>query len=551
MSTSRTDPPRLAVAFRVDGSATIGTGHIMRCRTLADALALRGISSVFLCRRLPAPLANLLAQSGHEIRALPAEELPAPEPTNPYGTWLGTTEKHDAQCTVEALRKANGHRLLAIIVDHYGLQAEWEQQVSARLAVPILAIDDLSRPHRATAVLDTTFGKSDSDYIGQVPADCRLMVGAQFALLRPDFMRARKAALQRRTDRHTAGLPAQDILISMGGSDPEDLTGLIIDALLPVADSFDLRLHALIGPAYPHAQRLDTQSAQAGFRLSIHRNVTDMATLLSRMDLCIGASGSSSWERCCLGLPTINLTIADNQRTIAAMLVRAGAAVDGGQVSRIGADASWTIAGLAPTAWAQRYVAPIVTDASRLSAISTRAAEIVDGFGTLRVVAGLFAWLPPGLTVALEPMQLSDAAITHTWQCFPGVRRYSRSTEVPSWDQHLAWIESKLNASSGSSLIRKITYGGIPAGVIRLDVTQAAQNCFPGNPNAREISILVAPELQGRGIAAEAIMLLLRQAPGPVVACVLKENAASQCLFQKCGFVQLDPELFLYDPLAH
>lgn len=523
----------------------------MRCRTLADALALRGIASVFLCRALPAALENLLAQSGHEVRPLPTGGLPAPDPAAPYGAWLGTTEDYDAECTVAELSKPGGRKLLTIVVDHYGLQAAWENRVSTCLAVPILAIDDLGRPHQADALLDTTFGKNDADYLGLIPSACRLMVGAQFALLRPDFMRERKSALRRRADRHAAGLPAQDILISMGGGDPEDLTGLIVDALLPLADALDLRLHALVGPAYPHGRRLDVRSVSVGHRLSVHRNVTDMAAFLSRMDLCIGASGSSSWERCCLGLPTVNLVIADNQRTIASTLVRAGAAADGGSISRTGADGSRSIDGLDPAAWARRHVAPLVTDVSRLSEMSARAAEIVDGFGTLRVVAGLFSWLPNDMVVALEPMQLSDAAITHAWQCFPGVRRYSRATEAPEWDRHQAWLAAKLGDAPQAGIIRMITYGGIPAGVVRLDPTQTSRDHFPDEPQAREISILVAPELQGRGIAARAIELLLQQAPGPVAACVFRENAASRRLFQKCGFVEAAPEVFLHDPRSH
>ncbi|MBL6432528.1 MAG: hypothetical protein HPM95_21450, partial [Alphaproteobacteria bacterium] len=196
-------------------------------------------------------------------------------------------------------------------------------------------------------VVDLTLSKSADAYRGRVPDGCTPL-GAEFALLRPDFAELRPQTLAARDAAYAQGRPARHVLINMGWADQPDATGWVIDGLAPLAQAHGLTLHVLIGAAYPHGAQLEERRAAFGPRLEIHRDIRDMAGFLSRMDLAVGAAGSSAWERCCLGLPSVMLVIADNQQAIAHALSEAGAAVNGGLFNTKEN----------PTDWAERYIAP-------------------------------------------------------------------------------------------------------------------------------------------------------------------------------------------------
>lgn len=512
----------------------------MRCLTLADALSLRGVRSVFFSRTLSGGLTALLSESGHEICMLP-QTGPVPDVSaGQYGAWLGTTEAHDAAEMCDALARFSGHRFLTVIVDHYGLQGVWERAVRSCSGLPIIALDDLGRSHEADLLLDPTHGKTADDYRGLVPDHCLRLVGSDYALLRPEFQNARQASLLRRSVMYPQDQPVRTLLVAMGGADPDDALGFLLPELLGLARTAGFVVHALVGPAYAQSERIATMVRTYPERLVLHRNIRDVAALLVEMDLCIGASGSSTWERCCLGVPTVNIVIADNQRQIDALLSSRGILISGGEYPGASPDGV-SISGLTAAQWIERRLRPVLEDCSLLRRLSAAAAEVVDGAGTTRVVEAVFAFLPDALPTELVPITRDDAELVFQWQSFPGLRTHFRNPEPPTWADHVAWLDRRLRDGASQTLI--ITLGRIPAGLVQLDRDASGVGT--------EISILVAPELQGRGVARRATRSVLEYLPGRrIIAHVRPENLASRRLFLACGFVERIPGEFRHEGAA-
>lgn len=315
----------MRVAFRADASLQIGTGHVMRCLTLADALRERGASCTFVCRPHPGHLLALIAQRGHQVLALPELQEGAQPNHNgtAHGHWLGTDWATDVQDTQQALSpQAGGQPLDWLVVDHYALDARWEEALRPQ-AQSIMVIDDLAdRPHACDLMLDQNLGRKEADYGGLLKGNTTLL-GPQYALLRPEFAALRVQSLARRQ----ANPPLRRLLITMGGVDKDNATGQVLAALQSCNVPADLRVTVVMGPHAPWLAQVQAQAMQMPWPTEVLAGVDNMAQLMAESDLAIGAAGSTSWERCCLGLPTIQVALAQNQEAIAQALSRAGAAL--------------------------------------------------------------------------------------------------------------------------------------------------------------------------------------------------------------------------------
>ena len=314
------------VAFRADASLQIGTGHVMRCLTLADALRERGASCTFVCRPHPGHLLALIAQRGHQALALP--ELQEGAQPNHNGTaychWLGTHWAADAQDTQQTLSAHMDDQPVDwLVVDHYALDARWEEALRPQ-AQRIMAIDDLAdRSHACDLLLDQNLGRKEADYWGLLKGTTTTLVGPQYALLRPEFAVLRAPSLTRRQ----ANPQLRRLLIAMGGVDKDNATGQVLAALQSCNLPADLRVTVVMGPHAPWLAQVQAQAAQLPWRTEVLVVVDNMAQLMAENDLAIGAAGGTSWERCCLGLPSLVLVLAQNQLHGALALQEAGAAV--------------------------------------------------------------------------------------------------------------------------------------------------------------------------------------------------------------------------------
>lgn len=319
--------------FRADAAPGLGGGHVMRCLALAAVLVETGWTCRFLVGAKTLATVPALARAGHIVHE--GEE-----------SWRAAPDAADL-----------------LVVDHYRLDVDYEGGWRGRVSL-ILAIDDLAdRRHDCDLLLDPTAGRAAADYDELVPPGCRLLLGPDYALLRPGFALRRREALVRRG----AG-PVGRILIAPGATDPTDLATALIDAAetLPM-----VAIDVAIGNAAPHLPRLRERAA-ASPRLSLHVDTQDMAGLMVAADLCLGAGGGTSWERCCLGLPTLLAVIADNQRLVARGLVAAGA------VETVAANDAAALAA------ALRRLAE---DGARRQEMSAAAASLCDGEGAGRVAA--------------------------------------------------------------------------------------------------------------------------------------------------------------------
>jgi UDP-2,4-diacetamido-2,4,6-trideoxy-beta-L-altropyranose hydrolase len=314
------------IAFRADASLQIGTGHVMRCLTLADALGERGASCSFVCRPRQGHLLALVAQRGHRALALPElEDCPEPDPSSTvHAQWLGTDWATDAQDTQQTLSaQTRGQPVDWLVVDHYALDVRWEQSLRPQVK-RLMVIDDLAdRPHACDLLLDQNLGRKVADYGGLLKGKTTALVGPQYALLRPEFAALRAQSLARRQ----TNPQLRRLLITMGGVDKDNTTGQVLAALQSCNLPAELRVTVVIGPHAPWLAQVQAQVAQMPWPTEVLVGVDNMAQLMAESDLCIGASGGTAWERCSLGLPSLVLALTNNQLPGAVALQEAGAAV--------------------------------------------------------------------------------------------------------------------------------------------------------------------------------------------------------------------------------
>lgn len=314
------------VAFRTDASLEIGTGHVMRCLTLADALREDGVKCSFVCRPHQGHLLDLIAQRGHHALALPVLEAGAKLNLNgtTHAHWLGIDWAADAQDTQQVLSTHLGSEPLDwMVVDHYALDHRWEKTLRANTR-RMMVIDDLAdRHHDCDLLLDQNLGHSKKDYAGLIHPDATTLIGPQYALLRPEFaeLRSKSLALRERNSQ------LKHLLITMGGVDKDNATGQVLDAIKACALPAELRITVVTGPHAPWLAQVRAQAEQMPWRTEVLVGVTNMAQLMADSDLAIGAAGGTAWERCSLGLPSLVLVLAKNQLAGAIALQDAGAAV--------------------------------------------------------------------------------------------------------------------------------------------------------------------------------------------------------------------------------
>lgn len=309
------------IVFRTDASLQIGTGHVMRCLTLAQALRERGAQCSFICRDHPGNLIYLIQERGFLVHVLRFNQnLIVQEIMPPHVGWLGADWQTDAE---ESKVGAGATAIDWLIVDHYALDSRWEQTMRSHCRY-IMAIDDLAdRTHDCDLLLDQNLGRKKQDYSDLLKGKTKTLIGPQYALLRPEFGALRSKSLARRKNKPQM----HRMLITMGGVDKDNATGQVLAAMQSCSLPTDLCVTVVMGPHAPWLGQVQSQSNKAPWKTEILVGVNHMAQLMADSDLAIGAAGSTSWERCCLGLATIQIALAQNQVAIAQALSDAGAAL--------------------------------------------------------------------------------------------------------------------------------------------------------------------------------------------------------------------------------
>lgn len=501
------------IVFRADASAQIGSGHVMRCLALADVLRGRGAETTFVCRTLLDPLRERIAEGGHGLIELPAGRSPGDGDQGPqlsHANWLGVTQAVDAAQFAAAIA---GSPCDWIVVDHYALDKRWEAAVQGQCG-RLMVVDDIAdRQHIADLLLDQNLGRQAQDYADLVPRGCRLLTGPSWALLRPEFAQARQANTTER-DRDSVG----HLLISLGGTDPGGIALRVLDALGSGALRDGCFITVVAGLSSPHLGQLQDRLASLSLDGEVLVSVRDMAALMSSCDLAIGAVGGTAWERCAVGLPTIQLVIAENQAPAARALAAAGAA--------------WPVA-LARLEQDLPVALEEVQAPGRLAAARRAAAAVTDGRGAERL-ADVLA-LEAGPLVTVRPAVPGDEGLLLDWANDPVTRASAFNTATISPDNHHAWLQSRLADPGTHRLFVVLRAPDVPIGQIRFDRKGTGE---------WEISYALGPTHRGRGLGAamiEAGMEALHRAVGPVplVARVKPENLASLRTFERLGFARI------------
>ena len=315
----------MKVVFRTDASIEMGTGHVMRCLTLANALKKQGAECHFICRAHKGHLIPLIIEHGHSVHSLTAvfpqskDEHAPDSPQLAHASWLGCSQTSDAHLCQSIVQEIQPDWL---VVDHYALDIRWHRVLRPH-SKKIMVIDDLAdRQHDCDLLLDQTFARDADDYRPRVPQDCQLLCGAEYALLRPEFPQWREYSLQRRQKGQL-----EQLLINLGGVDKDNITGQVLDALSGCEIHLGCRIVVVMGATAPWLDSVRQQAEALPWKTEIKVGVNNMAELMADSDLAIGAAGATTWERCCLGLPSIMIVLAENQQNIAFQLANSGAAV--------------------------------------------------------------------------------------------------------------------------------------------------------------------------------------------------------------------------------
>lgn len=504
----------LSVAFRVDAAGLIGTGHFMRCLTLAETLQRRGASVCFVSRGLPVHLGDMLAGRGMACVPLQSNDAQAHAIDElAHAAWLGTSQAHDAHCTAQALA---GRSWDWLIVDHYALGRRWETAMRG-VAHRIMAIDDLAdRDHDCDVLLDQNFYRNmDTRYAGKVHTHARLLLGPGHALLRESF-RTLRAKLVPRTGR------VARVLVFFGGVDALNHTGAAIQALTGLGIP-GLAVDVVIGVQHPY--RVDVEAACAAADFACHVQTSRMAELTAAADLAVSAGGSAAWERCCLGLPALSVCTADNQRqqlddAAEAGLLYAPSTMDGEDLVKLIA----------------RHVRSLIENPMLLRHISQRAMAAVDGEGAARVANALLGLASPGAPdaqlVQLRQATPEDARLVWPWRNAASTRRHFFDPSPVELDNHLRWWSASLQDTRRALLIGH--RAGLPCGVLRFDFERSG---------AAVVSLYLDPALTGQGLGRKFMLAglawLRQNHPGTqtVSAEILAANEASRKMFQSAGFV--------------
>ncbi len=480
----------MKVAFRVDSSIHLGSGHISRCTALATALRKRGAEVVFVCAELAGNHSYIARHAGFDVLTL-SEGVP----------------KSDAIRTAEAL----GTHVDWLVVDHYGLDQRWERAIRP-WCERVLAIDDLAnRPHDANLLLDPAWPPNPKRYRGLVPTGAVLLLGPRYALMSSDI-----TALRSRT-RQLDDSPS--ILVFFGGSDLTNLTGRTMSALRH-RDLAGVTVDVVIGSSNPHARSIRQVATEMPF-VTDHDAAPSLAPLLARNTLGVGAGGVSMWERMCAGIPSIVVSLAENQ------VPSTHGIASQGVIDYLGPDEAVSSTEL------HRALVALLSDPVRRKQMSDQGRALVDGRGATRVAEALVPSGPDRFS--MRSATESDRELLFSWANDPEVRRNAIKQDPIPWSDHVDWFSSQMH--NPKTFIYILEAGGLPVGQVRFELTTELEQGI----EVATLDYSLDEVVRGRGLASPMLSSVVRSLRKhvnvPVMADVRMGNVASLRVLNRVGFI--------------
>lgn len=298
------------VFIRADASSLIGSGHVMRCLTLAQRLRKeQNAKVIFIMRKLLGNLIDVVRKQSFAVLVLPPADQDYE--LEDYGLWLTVPMEVDAQQTIKVLQhylQEHGCDVVdRLIVDSYALNEQWELMLRPYCR-EIMVIDDLAnRRHDCDILLDQNFYlNKDVRYAGLVPEHCKMLLGPEHALLREEFYEAKKHLRKRDGN-------IKNILVFYGGSDLTNETEKAIKALVQLHDEgYSFTADIITGVSNSRREKIEKICSKYNF-FHYYCQVSNMAEFMNKADLMLGAGGSTTWERLYMELPALVTAVAENQ----------------------------------------------------------------------------------------------------------------------------------------------------------------------------------------------------------------------------------------------
>jgi len=512
------------IAFRADASLAIGKGHIKRCLTLAEMFVasekVRGVEVkiTFFTTPHSGHITNEIVSAGFEVCYLPSPK--AHIDIENTQTWLGHSQHEDAINCINKIISSK-QRFDWLIVDHYTLNYEWHQQLRP-FTQNLMVIDDLAnRIHDCDLLLDQTLARHASDYKPHTPKYCQLLLGEKYTLLRNEFPLHRVQAQEKRAS--ITDLNQCHILVSIGGFDADNVSDKVVNALIILKQTKpNITASIVLSSQSPHLASIqDKIGAYQWILLEI--DCQNMAEIMINADIGIGASGSTAWERACLGLPTISIEIADNQKFVSAALEKQGAIINLGNHKKLSE---------------KKIVSALdeIINNKNLTLYHNMVKQCFtccDGLGADRVYQAMSA-----CTFSVRAASETDRDIIFSWQSNSQIRKYFRHPQPVEYAKHIQWYDMAIKSNQYHLFI--IQHAKLPVGMVRLDES---------DENTLEISILIDPLMQGKGYAIRALeqiknMYYQRE----ITAYVHQENTASHKLFKRAQFIKESPTAYRLMP---
>jgi UDP-2,4-diacetamido-2,4,6-trideoxy-beta-L-altropyranose hydrolase len=480
------------LVIRADASIAAGTGHVMRCLALAQEWQDRDGRAAFVVAEATQAIRERVAAEGFDVlsTAIPA----------------GTTD--DSARTIALAQELGAHW---VVVDGYQFGAEYQHALKSA-GLTLLFLDDYghSKQYDADLVLNQNLSANSMLYSSR-ESGTSLLLGLRYCLLRREFMSWR--------DWEREITPSgRRVLVTMGGSDPKNLTGNVIEALSRV-EIEDLEAVVVIGGSNPRADALEDSPPLAAKNISVRRDVTNIAELMAWADVAVSSAGSTCWELCLLGLPSLLYDAAENQKPIAHQLSQRGCAIHLGCSGDFDSDVLVL------------QLESLLRSTEIRQVMSLRCRELVDGKGAQRVTSIMQSGL------RLRPAEKSDRELLWKWANDPQVRASAFASAAIPIEQHDAWFASNLNNPNCLILIAE-DHAGTAVGQFRVDWRSAQEG---------EIDVSIASDRRGAGYGSVLIELGVSRAFAEkgerLHAFVKSENRPSRRAFEQAGFSKAGEEI--------
>lgn len=481
--------------IRADAGVTMGTGHVMRCLALAQGWQERE-GKVLFAGRIPShSLQGRIRNEGFNY-----VDIRRPYP-----------EHDDLELMLSLIKKGGMSDSQWVVVDGYHFTADYARCLR-EAGAKVLVIDDYAHQagYQADLLLNQNLGSQELSYT--INSDATILAGSNYVLLRREFLSDKC----RDTGRPTV---ASHILVTQGGSDPENVTLKVIEALERV-DLPQLKVKIIVGPANSNREMLKNLLSKVSFPGEVFPAVGDMVPLMKWADMAITAGGSTCWELAYLGVPALILTVAENQFGVAEGMAAAGAGWNCGRSQTVQID---RLAGM---------IEELCNDGPKRQAMAWAGQKLVDGWGAERVVERMVSF-----PFSFRAVRADDCRLLFDWANDPVVRKASFLGEAIGWEEHQQWLRRRLNDENCLFWIVR-GQGGQPAGQVRFDIAG----------DEAVISISLSRAMRNKGQGSKVIKLACRKLFAKRQICLVKafvkiEHRQSIISFERAGFTWVSEEI--------